>query len=244
MERDGGATASYLFWVLDVLGHEKMRILDGGIDAWRRSGFDMNSTPAQLSAILYQGPMDEIKSDRIINGDFVYQRLGDPYYQIIDVRSQPEYVGEKGTKDLRGNPLKLGHIPTAVNVDYRLNWVDKKTKTIQSHRALQDLYRGLDPDRGVIVYCNSGRRSSFSYFVLRLMGIGNVYTYEASWKQWGNPAMFYPVETTQRKLAGTELPEASRRSMKGGATKSEMRSDAGSEQTAGQPKGGYVSCGG
>ena len=32
--RDGGATASYLFWVLDLLGHENMAILERGIDGW------------------------------------------------------------------------------------------------------------------------------------------------------------------------------------------------------------------
>ncbi|MDX9817874.1 MAG: rhodanese-like domain-containing protein, partial [Desulfococcus multivorans] len=30
VERDGGATASYIFWVLDLLGHERMMLLDGG----------------------------------------------------------------------------------------------------------------------------------------------------------------------------------------------------------------------
>lgn len=34
--RDGGATASYVFWVLDLLGHEQVRVLDGGIDAGLR----------------------------------------------------------------------------------------------------------------------------------------------------------------------------------------------------------------
>jgi thiosulfate/3-mercaptopyruvate sulfurtransferase len=242
--RDGGATASYLFWVLDILGHENKKILEGGIDAWEAAGYDLDSKPRQLSPILYQAPMQEIRGQDLIDGNDVYRQLGDPYYQIIDVRSPAEYKGEKGTRDLQGNDLKLGHIPTAVNIDYTENWQNAETKKIKPYSTLQRLYRGLDPQKGVIVYCNSGRRSSFSYYVLRLMGIDSVYTYEPSWKQWGKPANFFPVETTLNTLAGKGLPGTS-------SVKTKTTSATGS-QPAGQrepssgsaPKSGYVSCGG
>lgn len=244
VERDGGATASYLFWVLDVLGHEKKRILEGGIDAWEAEGYDLDAKPEQLSPILYQAPMDEIRGRELIDGDDVYRQLGDPHYQIIDVRSPSEYVGEKGTRDLKGNGLKLGHIPTAVNVDYTNNWQDEKTKTIKSYPDLQGLYRGLDPRKSVIVYCNSGRRSSFSYYVLRLMGIDNVTTYEASWKQWGNPANFYPVETEAHQLAGAGLPGTSSFRQSPTSTAGGGRPKPADSSGGSAPKGGYVSCGG
>jgi len=242
--RDGGATASYLFWVLDILGHENKRILEGGIDAWEAAGYDLDSKPRQLSPILYQAPMQEIRGQDLIDGNDVYRQLGDPYYQIIDVRSPAEYKGEKGTRDLRGNGLKLGHIPTSVNVDYTENWRDAETKQIKIYSTLQSLYRGLDPQKGVIVYCNSGRRSSFSYYVLRLMGIDNVYTYEPSWKQWGKPANFFPVETTVNTLAGTGLPGTS--SGKTATASTTGSQPAGQAESSGgsAPKSGYVSCGG
>mgnify|MGYP001819933984 FL=1 len=126
--------------------------------------------------------MEEIRGRELIDGEDVYRQLGDTHYQIIDVRSPAEYKGEKGTRDQKGNALKLGHIPTAVNIDYTLNWHDPQSKKIKSYEALQNLYRGLDPRKSVIVYCNSGRRSSFSYFVLRLMGIDDclLYTSDAA----------------------------------------------------------------
>jgi thiosulfate/3-mercaptopyruvate sulfurtransferase len=245
VDRDGGATASYLFWVLDVLGDANKRILEGGIDAWEDAGYDLVSKPRQATPILYQAPMEEIRGRELIDGDDVYRQLGDSHYQIIDVRSPAEYKGEKGTRDLKGNALKLGHIPTAVNIDYTLNWHDPQSKKIKSYDALQNLYRGLDPRKSVIVYCNSGRRSSFSYFVLRLMGIDDVTTYEPSWKQWGQPANFFPVETTVHRLAGSDLPGTSS-AVEG--TRSSTAGDASTGQKASPdgkaPKAGYVSCGG
>ena len=243
VERDGGATASYVFWVLDVLGHEKKRLLEGGMDAWERAGFGLDSTPRTVPPILYQAPTEAIQPERWVDGRFVYQRLGDPFYQILDVRSPAEYLGQKGSKDLHGNPLKLGHVPTAVNIEYKQNWVDKEAKMLKPYNELQELYRGLDPERGVIVYCDSGRRGSFSYFVLRLMGFSHVTAYEASWKEWGHPALFFPVETLERKLAGDALPGVSAGRASGTTTRADEESGVAPEP-GGAPRGGYVSCGG
>lgn len=241
VERDGGATASYVFWVLDVLGHEKKKILERGIDGWKDAGYELVTNPRQPRALLYQSGMGNIQRKKLIDGDFVYKRLGDPFYQIVDVRSAAEYRGEKGTKGLDGKPLKLGHIPTAVNINYEAAWTDPETKHIKPYAELQALYRGLDSAKGVIVYCNSGRRSAFSYFVLRLMGFENVITYEPSWKQWGDPDNFFPVETRENRLAGTFLPQPSKESSPAVRAAGEGKSVTPASDS---PSGGYVSCGG
>lgn len=243
VERDGGATASYVFWVLDILGHENKKILVQGIDGWKDAGYDLVTTPGETKPLLYQAPAKKIQKHQLITGDFVYQQLGDFCYQIIDVRSQAEYIGEKGTKGLDGTPLKLGHIPTAVNINYQDAWTDLDTKGIKPYAQLQTLYAGLDASRAVIVYCNSGRRSSFSYFILRLMGFDRVYTYEPSWKEWGNPDKFFPVETRENTLAGRMLPTPSTETQ----TVSTRKSDTKTSQDrsgSGKPAGGYMSCGG
>lgn len=236
--RDGGATAAFVFWVLDVLGHADKRILDGGLDAWARAGQPTASAPKEASPLLYQAPAGEVRPDHLIDGRWIQARLGDPMYQIIDVRSREEYLGTKGSLDMRGRPMLAGHIPTAVNVDYTSAWRDKETKLLKPYPELQALYRGLDPSRGVIVYCQSGRRSAFSYFVLRLMGLEHVRTYESSWMEWGNPDLFFPVEATPRQFAGADLPGAS------GRRAAAPPPAASAPSKSSPPTGGYVSCGG
>jgi thiosulfate/3-mercaptopyruvate sulfurtransferase len=241
VERDGGATASYVFWILDLLNHEKKMILERGIDGWQDAGFEVVTQPRQPTPLLYQAPLKEIQIGKLIGGDFVYKRLGDYYYQIVDVRSQAEYLGEKGTKGLDGTPLKLGHIPTAVNIHYKLAWTDPGTKGIKAYDDLRTLYKGLDPSKGVIVYCNSGRRSAFSYFILRMIGFENVLTYEPSWKEWGDPNKFFPVETRENQLVGVTLPEPHIKSAGGQQITKGQKSG---KPATGKPSGGYVSCGG
>ncbi len=239
LDRDGGATSSYVFWVLDVLGHEKKIVLESGIEAWTDAGFKTVTAPRTADPVLYQAPIQELRLDRWANGAFIQARLGDPFYQILDVRSPDEYLGTAANKGLDGGPLKLGHVPTAYNVDYRQNWIDTKIKAVKSYTDLQALYAGLDPNRSVIMYCHSGRRGSFSYFILRLMGFENLSLYESSWYEWGNNRLFFPVETDAHRLMGT-LPGASAL-----VTANGMPLDNQKKPQAGAKRSdGYVSCGG
>jgi len=239
VDRDGGATSSYIFWVLDVLGHSNKVVLESGIEAWVAAGFKTVASPRTAEPVLYQAPLQELRLDRWAEGAFIQARLGDPFYQILDVRSSDEYLGTKLNGGLDGNPLKTGHIPSAYNVDYKQNWADGKGKTVKTYADLQVLYAGLEPNRSVITYCHSGRRGSFSYFILRLMGFENVSLYDSSWFEWGNNGQFFPVETQARQLVGG-LPGTSAQVVAQGAPRiNQKQSQAGSKSA-----GGYVSCGG
>jgi thiosulfate/3-mercaptopyruvate sulfurtransferase len=238
VERDGGATSSYVFWILDVLGHANKMVLERGIEAWFDAGYTTVPAPRAAEAVLYQAPIQELRLDRWVDGAFVQVRLGDPFYQILDVRSSDEYLGNTPNKGLDGEPLKLGHVPTAFNVDYKLNWADAQSKGLKTYADLQTLYAGLDPNRSVVTYCHSGRRGSFSYFILRLMGFEHVSLYDASWNEWGNNRLFFPIETGQRMLAGTS-PGVSAPA----AVKSAPSVQVKKTETGAKPSGGYVSCG-
>lgn len=240
-QEDGGATASYIFWILDMLGHEKIRILDGGIDAWVQAGGRTVSEPRKPEAIEYHAPSTALRIRALQDGDFIAKRLGDPHYQIIDVRSEEEYLGQKPNMGLDGSVLKLGHIPGAVNIDYRLNWVNTETKQFLSYPALLNLYKGLDPEKAVVVYCHSGRRSSFTYFILRVMGFSDVILYDKSWNEWGSHSFYYPAEQRTHTPEAESLPTVSG----GGKVRKNVQVQENAGQRELEPvKGGYISCGG
>jgi thiosulfate/3-mercaptopyruvate sulfurtransferase len=246
--RDGGATASYLFWVLDLLGHQRMAILEGGIDGWMAIDGEVVNAPAQREALLYQAPSNEISQRKMVNETFIHPRLGDPYYQILDVRSEAEYLGEALNTGLDGQALKAGHIPGAFNLHYQDNWVDSESKAIKRYAELAQMYRGFDPEKAVIVYCHSARRGSFGYYILRLMGFEDVLLYENSWFGWGRPEGYYPVETAVNTLTGQALPTVSSGQVSKGSPGSEKAPLPPEESADGQPESGngkdYISCGG
>lgn len=232
LKEDGGAVASYVFWIFEVLGHKDVRILERGVDGWADAGGAVAATHRKAAPVLYQAVSDELQLHRWVTGPFLQSRLGDPHYMILDVRSRAEYLGEETTKDLAGRELKRGHVPTALNVFYKLNWTSTDTKAFKSYDELRELYRGLDPMKTVVTYCTSGRRGSFGYFTLRLMGFENVALYASSWNEWGNPAQFFPVETHENKPPSGGLPATGR------------KAEAVRGAEPGKTKGGYVSCGG
>ncbi|HSO19469.1 MAG TPA: rhodanese-like domain-containing protein [Desulfosarcina sp.] len=246
VKRDGGATSSYIFWVLDLLGHKNMKVLERGIDGWIDAGGETVSEPRQPEAILYQAPSGEINLRKWVKADYIMPRLGDPYYQILDVRSREEYLGEKPNTGLDGTVLAMGHIPTAFNSDYTLNWTTPEIKAINPYAALRELYSGLDPGRAVITYCHSARRGSFGYFILRLMGFEDVMLYEPSWMEWGNKRYYYPVETAENVLTRDTLPDArSTSAIFNPRGKTNRKSGAAAASGGGRgSKSGYVSCGG
>ncbi|MFO7765021.1 MAG: rhodanese-like domain-containing protein [Pelovirga sp.] len=246
--RDGGATASYLFWVLDLLGHEQMAILEQGIDGWLAAGGNVVNQPEEREPLLYQAPSKEIKMRRWATEEFIYPRLGDRYYQILDARSEAEYLGEALNTGLDDSPLKAGHIPGAFNVHYEANWVDSESKAVKSYAELADMYRGLNKTAGVITYCHSARRASFSYFVLRLLDFKDVMLYDNSWFGWGRQDLYYPVETAVNVLSGQAPPQVqqttpSAGSSNGGQSPATPSTEA-QKSPSGSQKKGYISCGG
>jgi 3-mercaptopyruvate sulfurtransferase SseA len=108
--------------------------------------------------------------------------IGDPTKVVLDARSPEEYRGD----DVRAK--FGGHIPGAVNIDYRLNYT--AAGTLKSPLELRQMYesKGVTANKEVIAHCQTGQRSSSTYLVLRLLGYNKVGNYVGSWVEWGNDA--------------------------------------------------------
>jgi thiosulfate/3-mercaptopyruvate sulfurtransferase len=173
----GGLHASRLFFTLEVFGHKRAAILDGGIQAWQRAGRPLTRDVPVVPAGSYR-PV--LLPERVASAEQLRARLKDPALAIVDARSPAEYAG----RDVRAK--RGGHVPGAVNLD----WVEhlRPDGTFKSPAELRALYvsRGITPDKTVVTYCQTQHRASHSYFVLRLLGYPRVVGYDRSWAEWGN----------------------------------------------------------
>jgi thiosulfate/3-mercaptopyruvate sulfurtransferase len=173
----GGLNASRLFFTLDVFGHQKVAILDGGIQAWRKAGYPLSRDVPRLGGPGYQ---PTITPDRVASAEWVRDRLKDPAVRIVDARSAAEYEG----KDVRAK--RGGRIPGAVNVEWKRNVkADWTFKPLDELRAMY-VANGVTPDKTVVTYCQTHHRAAHDYFVLRLLGYPHVVGYDRSWAEWGN----------------------------------------------------------
>jgi len=173
----GGLHASRLFFTLDVFGHARVSLLDGGIQAWRRAGYRVST---DIPKVASGGYRPTIEASRVASAEWILERLKDPSIRIVDARSPAEYAG----KDVRAK--RGGHIPGAVNIEWRQQVrPDWTFKPVEELRAMYSA-KGVTPDKTVVTYCQTHHRASHNYFVLRWLGFPRVVGYDRSWVEWGN----------------------------------------------------------
>ena len=179
---EGGGCASRFIWTLNVFGHEKTSLLNGGLHGWANEGHRLTNenTPNAEASNYKLSNTGKYTADR----DYILQHLADSNTLLLDARSPAEFSGEKKFA------AKAGHIPGAILFE----WTDAMDRNnnlrllpddiIEQH--LQQL--GITKDKEVICYCQSHHRSAYSCLMLRHLGFENVKGYPGSWSDWGNQA--------------------------------------------------------
>lgn len=153
----GPSPAVFTYWLLKYLGHENVRILDGGIDGWTAAGLNTSEKPAKRPKTNYT---ISLRPQLLATYDFVVNSGA----QIVDARPTVDF--------------SMGSIPGAINIPYEKVMENER---IKQEEELQKVFTGLKKDRPVVVYTNVGVEASLVWFALVLSG------YDAglySWRDW------------------------------------------------------------
>lgn len=182
---DGSGEEARIFWTLRFLGHEKVRVLNGGFHKWsaeRRPIERGSSSPVAVRFSAKPNPKWLMLKDELKD------RLKDSALGIADARSPQEYAGATGPGISRG-----GRIPGAKNLPFDRFY--NADGTLQSAEKIEAAARaaGITKDQEVVTYCVGGVRSSMLFLVLLSAGYSNLRNYAGSWWEWSNDADL-PVE--------------------------------------------------
>lgn len=178
--------ATYAFWVFKLFGHENVKLLDGGRAKWIADGGELTREKPKVSPKNYP-VVERLDSQIRAFRDEVRAHIGKP---LVDVRSLPEYSGERlHLPDFPNEgATRGGHIPTAASIPW--SKAVQEDETFRPLAELEKLYftdTGFDRDSQFVAYCRIGERSSHSWFVLKyLLGVKDVKNYDGSWTEWGN----------------------------------------------------------
>ncbi|MBM4126155.1 MAG: sulfurtransferase [Nitrospira sp.] len=167
-----------MFWMLEYLGHQHLRILDGGWVKWtaERRPFEHG----QVSPVIGNFNAQPVKTLAISKDDLkLIVRASHDHTAIVDARSLEEYVG----KEVPGIP-RPGHIPSAIHVAW--NGFLNKDATVKDVDVIREMLedKGIRGDQEVICYCTGGVRAAWLYVILKLAGYRTVKNYPGSWWEW------------------------------------------------------------
>ncbi len=188
--------ACYAFWVFQLFGHAKARVMDGGRLKWEQEGRPLTREKPAIAPTTYIAPERDDTRIRAFRDEVLrHQAAGKP---LVDVRSPQEFTGERThmPEYPQEGVLRGGHIPGAKNVPWAraANPADGTFKTAEELRGIYEGEMGLKPADDVVAYCRIGERSSHTWFVLTyLLGYPKVRNYDGSWTEWGN-SVGLPIE--------------------------------------------------
>lgn len=198
--------AARLWWALSYYGHDKVHVLDGGLQQWKLEERPLESGDNRPPAATFRA---ERREQWIARKSDVLDAIGDPGVVLVDCLPNDLFRGA-GTHLWGG---RSGHIPGAVNVpaisniDPELALVSyaERARKLSERRSfrfadqddLRALYsgKGLSPDKEVIAYCGRGLAASCGLLALRTAGFERSRLYDGSWAEWSADENM-PIETS------------------------------------------------
>ncbi len=175
----GGNAACRLWWMLRAVGHQRVAVLDGGLQAATAAG----------AALTMAGPPPVAAVEPYPCGDWqrltvelaaVERLVKDPAWKVLDVRSRERWRGESETLD----PV-AGRIPGTVNLPFteNLDASGRFKPPAELRQRYLDLLGGTPPGR-LVVHCGSGVTACHTLLALELAGLHGASHYVGSFGEW------------------------------------------------------------
>jgi thiosulfate/3-mercaptopyruvate sulfurtransferase len=166
-------------WTLNYAGVEKIAVLDGGYNKWVK-----DAKPQSTEVKVPKAGNFKIKLNQKIYADKNYVKNSIGKANIIDTRMPDFFFGVSKLDFV----ARAGHIESAVNLP--AGWIYTKEniyKPVEDLEAMVKGVVGVDKDKEVITYCDTGRLASSWWFVLsKILGFKNVRMYDGSAQDWAS----------------------------------------------------------
>lgn len=179
----GMCESARLWWILKNYNFNNVKLLNGGISAWKEIEGDLDTITPVLRLSAFKLPEQSTMTHHI-SKEKLLESLGTNLI-IIDTRSEDEFSG----KSLKKGAKRAGRIPGSIHVDWANSIDYHGNKKLKSNDAIESIYKNLNIKKtdSIILYCHSGVRSAHTTFVLsELLGYKNVMNYDGSWTEWSH----------------------------------------------------------
>ncbi len=178
---NGLCDSSRLWWLLQNYDYDKVKLLHGGITAWKAINGEVSLEIPVVTEATFKLPKKPTMK-YYVSKEQVQEALKSNTV-ILDTRTPDEFSGKRQKK----GAAKGGRIPKSIHIDWTEAIDYKGDKRMKPLQDLERIYSRLKitKDDPIIVYCHSGVRSAHTTFVLtQLLSYKNVKNYDGSWSEW------------------------------------------------------------
>lgn len=178
----GWVAAPRAWWMFLSFGHDKVRVLDGGLKKWLAEGHPVQGGNKMIKPATFKAKFD---ARRVRSIEQLTANLASRAEQVIDARAKERFEGSvpEPRPGLRG-----GHIPGSRNLPYNLLF-DAVTGTMKPLDELRATFAGagVDLQKPIATSCGSGVSAAVLTLALYRLGVENPALYDGSWTEWGQP---------------------------------------------------------
>ena len=172
-------SAARVWWMFRQFGATNVRVLDGGLPAWKNAGLPTTSDVQEIASVEFNAsaPRDFVGLSAMRS----HVDLGE--VQILDARGAGRFSG----KEAEPRPgMRAGHMPNATNVPFTALLNDDGT--VKSTDNLKALFaeKQVDETAPIVTSCGSGVTAAIIVLALELIGYRNAQLYDGSWSEWGS----------------------------------------------------------
>lgn len=196
LDDSGAMYAARLWWLMRMLGHGQVAVLDGGWSAWIKAALPVDAEMPSPHPVRYRPrrSLEDFNQADVVDSRDVETNLDRGDYLLVDVRAPERYRGESEPID----PV-AGHVPGSVNLPLTLNLDEQGF--FRKPQALRELYaplyRDWPADRQAYL-CGSGVSACQPLLAQHVAGLGLPRLYAGSWSEW--------IRDPNRPIATGEQP--------------------------------------
>jgi thiosulfate/3-mercaptopyruvate sulfurtransferase len=178
-DKNGSNASARFWWMLKSVGHEKVQVLNGGLNQAKENQFPLSSKAEMMTRASEPYQIDQWILPTIEMNE-VENISQNGHYLIVDVREKERYDGKFEPID-----LIAGHIPGAINIPFAEN-LDQNGKFLQPEelRKKYETIFGAITKENIVVHCGSGVTACHTLLALDYAEMEIPKLYVGSWSEW------------------------------------------------------------
>lgn len=176
--------------ILLYAGVEDVRILNGGLAAWKADGFDLSTERTRTESVDSFGKDIPARPELFIDTPEAQTWLADENSDLVSVRSYDELDGTTSGYDYI---TQRGWIPEAISAPsgsdvHHVEEYRNPDQTMRPSREVAETWteHGVDPDSRIAFYCGTGWRASEAFMHAYLMNWTDIAVYDGGWYEWSS----------------------------------------------------------